>query len=460
LDDSKKSLEKPSRYSKDWTQGSVVRNLFLLSWPLMVGAALNQIGPTIDMIWVGRLNSAAIAGVGVAGMASMMMNTVVMAVGQGARAIIARLIGAGDMDGAVHAARQAYLISLIFSLILIPVGLFLSGPILSLFGVGEDVIAEGTIYLQILLVGSVVSVMWMMTESIMQASGDSMSPMKIAIITRVFHVALCPALIFGWWIFPAMGVAGSALSNIIIQAVGLAVGFWILFTGQSRLRMSFNNLRIDPAMIKRIMKIGFPVIVGNAQRSLGDVVMMLLISPFGTVAVAAHMIFQRVMMFSMMPAMGFGTGAAVLAGQNMGANKPARAEKSSWIATGVVQVWMLLFAGAILIWAEELIGIFGPDPDVVLMCAAFCRISAVGFLLFSLEPVLSSVLAGVGDTIPPMLITVGAFWIVQIPLAYVLSKYTGLGIYGVRWGMVFGMLASAIMFAIYFKKGRWKRKNI
>ena len=122
-------------------------------------------------------------------------------------------------------------------------------------------------------------------------------------------------------------------------------------------------------------------------------IIMWLIVPFGTVAVAAHTVWQRVMMFAMMPAMGFGTGAAVLAGQNLGANQPDRAEKSGWLAAGTVQAWMLAFALVILIWAEEIIGIFGPEPDVVALTADFLRIGTAGMLLFGLEPVMMSVLS-------------------------------------------------------------------
>ena len=271
-----------TRQDRDWTKGSVIGNLWLLSWPLMIGQSLNQIGPTIDMIWVGRLGAAAIAGVGVAGMAVMMLNSVMMALSMGARAIIARFVGAGNKAEAIHAARQAYIVCIIFALIMVPVGIFVSRPILELFGVEPDVVAEGAVYLRILLVGSAVMVLWMMTESVMQASGDSISPMRIAVGFRLIHVGLCPMLIFGWWIFPELGVRGAALTNLITQGMGLIIGLWILFSGRSRLRLSLRDLHIDPTMIWRIVKIGIPVVISGMQRSFGDIIIMWLIVPFGT----------------------------------------------------------------------------------------------------------------------------------------------------------------------------------
>ncbi len=460
MDDSVGLEEKETRYTKDWTKGSVIGNLWVLSWPLIIGQSLNQIGPTIDMIWVGRLGAAAIAGVGVGGMAVMMLNAVMMAICMGARALIARFIGAGDRAGAIHTARQAYMVSIVFALIMIPVGLFLSKPIMEIFGVEPDVVAEGAAYLRILLAGSAAMVLWMTTESVMQASGDSVSPMRIAVFFRILHIGLCPMLVFGWWIFPEMGVRGAAFTNLITQGLGLSIGLWVLFSGRSRLRLSLKDLRIDLSMIWRIVRIGIPVVITGMQRSFGDIIIMWLIVPFGTFAVAAHTISMRVMMFAMMPAMGLGTGAGVLAGQNLGADKPDRAERSGWLAAGVVQGWLLCFAVVILIWAEELISIFGPEPGVVELGADFLRIAAAGFLFFGLEPVMFSVLSSVGDTVPPMLVTVFNFWVLQIPLAYFLSKFAGFGVYGVRWGMVAGMLGGAIAMAIYFKTGRWKRKKV
>jgi Na+-driven multidrug efflux pump len=158
--------------------------------------------------------------------------------------------------------------------------------------------------------------------------------------------------------------------------------------------------------------------------------------------------------------MGFGTGAGVLAGQNLGADKPERAERSGWIAAGAVEGWFICFAVIILVFAEEFIEIFGPEPGVVALGADFLRIATAGFLFFGLEPTMFSVLSSVGDTVPPMVVTVLNFWVLQIPLAYFLSQFAGFGVYGVRWGMVAGMVGAAVAMTIYFKTGRWKRKKV
>ncbi len=419
-----------------------------------------MLGPTIDMIWVGRLGAAAIAGVGVSGMAVMLLNSMMMSLNMGSRAMIARFIGSGDIEGANHVARQSFVIVAAFAVILVPIGIFLAEPILILMGLEPDVVAEGAAYMRILFVGGAAMAFRMMTEGIMQASGDSITPMWLAVTFRVFHIILCPFLIFGWWFFPHMGVSGAAMTNVLSQSLGLVLGLMVLFRGRTRLQLSLKGFRIDPVIIWRIVRIALPASISGMQRGLGQLVIMWFIVPYGTFAVAAHTLCQRVEMFIMMPGMGLGMGGGVLAGQNLGAGKPDRAGKSVWLALAVVEGFVVFCAAAILLWAESIIGIFGPEPAVVEVGSVFLRIAAAGFFVFSAEPVLMVSLSNVGDTVPPMLATVLGFWMVQVPLAYFLPQLTELGVYGVRWGMVVGMFFSALALVIYFKLGRWKHKRV
>lgn len=453
-------LETNLSRERDWTKGSIAANLWRLSWPLVVSQSLNMLGPTIDMIWVGRLSSEAIAGVGVSGMAVMVANSIMMGLGMGASAIIARFVGAGDEDKAVHAAQQSFVVCLMFIIIMVPSGVLLAEPILNIMGVTADVIVEGKIYMQIMFMGSAVMSFRMITESIMQASGDTTSPMRIAVLFRILHVILAPMLIFGYWIFPELGVRGAAITNIISQGAGLILGMWILFTGRTRLKLSVRNFSVDWEIIWRIVKVGIPASVMGVQRGLGNMILMRFVVPFGTIAVAAHTLAQRVEMFVMMPAMGLGRGAGVLVGQNLGAGKSERAEKSGWLASGIAVGLLVTFSIIIFFQAERIIGIFGAEPEVVAITAAFIRIMAIGFLIFGLEPVLMQSLTGAGDTIPPMLATVLSFWVIQIPLAATLPGLTGIGVYGIRWGMVAGIMTAAIALAVYFKSGHWKQKRV
>lgn len=448
------------RFDRDWTKGGLMHNLLSLSWPMVVTNTLMMLGPTIDMIWVGRLGSASIAGVGVSGMAVMLLNSMMMGLAQGMRAVIARFVGANDFKGASHAAQQAFAICAAFSIVMAAIGIFLAEPILVLLGLEADVVSEGAAYMRILFVGSVAMSFRMLMEGIMQASGDAVSPMKITIGYRLFHVVLCPFLIFGWWIFPALGVSGAALTNVISQSLGTAIGFWFLFSGRTRLQLTLKNFSLDFGMIWRIVRVGLPALVSGIQRNTSQLILMWFMVPFGTIAVAAHTVNQRIEMILFMPAFAFGMAAGVLAGQNLGAGQPARAEKSTWLAVGLVEGIMVVCSVAILVAAENMVHIFNNEPGLVEMAGTFLRIAVTGYIVLGFVAVLMNSLTGAGDTMPPMVVGLATVCLVTLPLAYFLPRVTGLGVYGVRWAMVADLVIPAIVFTIYFRMGKWKYKYV
>ncbi|UCH42861.1 MAG: MATE family efflux transporter [Dehalococcoidales bacterium] len=452
--------ERRGAIDRDWTKGSIAGNLLSLAWPMIVSGSLTMLGPTIDMIWVGKLGAASIAGVGVAGMAVMLVNSTRMGLSQGMRAIVARYIGADDIEGAKHAAQQAFVISSVFAITMAAIGILLARPILIMMGLEVDVVDEGADYMRIMFVGSAALSFRMMAEGIMQASGDAITPMKISFLFRFFHVALCPFLVFGWWIFPRMGVSGAAVTNVFSQSLGTAIALWFLLTGRTRIQLTLRNFRLDFSMIWRIVKIGIPASVTTLQHSLGNFLLMYIIVAFGTLAVAANTLVQRIEMMLFMPCMGFGQAAGILAGQNLGAEQPGRAEKSGWLASGIVTGFMLVCSVAILIWPQQIIGIFNTDPGLIDITTDFLRIAVVGYSVFGLAIVFQQCLSGAGDTVPPMIFGLVTLWLIQLPLAYFLPKITDLGVYGVRWGMVAGIVGGAIASLIYFRLGRWKRKQV
>jgi putative MATE family efflux protein len=454
------SQEKKTKFERDWTKGSIIGNLWDLSWPMIISQTITTLGPTIDMIWVGKLGTASVAGVGISGMVVMLMNAATMGLQMGTRAVVARFVGAGDEKEANHAAQQAFTISVVFSIFMVAIGIFLAEHILMLLGLEPDVVAEGAAYLRIQLVGMVTMSFQMMSQSIMQASGDAVTPMKISIGSRLFHIALCPFLIFGWWIFPRLGVSGAALTGVISQGIGGCLGLWMLYSGRTRLRVTLRNFRFDGIMIWRIVKIGIPSMINGTGRTSSMLVLTWFITPFGTFAVAAHSLMQRIDMFVQMPAMALGQGAGVLAGQNLGASHPERAERTAWLAVGLFTGFMSIVSVLIWFWPGSIIRIFNTEPELVEIASIFLRIQIIQYMTFGFGMVMMNCLNGVGDTMVTMLNTLITLWGVQMPLAYFLPRITNLGVLGVRWAMVIAIIVRGIMFAIYFKMGKWKRKQV
>jgi putative MATE family efflux protein len=456
----KSSQQEGVTYTRDWTKGSVIGNLLRLSWPMVMMESLWVVSQIVDLIWVGRLGSNSIAGVGIANIILMLVYSVDMGLLVGVRAMIARFAGAGDPEGANRVAGQAIVLGVCCGTVITVAGVLFCERLLGLFGADAAVVAQGTAYLRVMFAGWVGMELMVMGLYSIQSAGDTVTPMVIEAVIRVFHIALCPFLVLGWWIFPRMGVSGAALSNVLAQVLGSITVLLILFRGHTRIRLMLSDLRIAPKTIWRILKIGVPALVMNLQSAFGSMLFMRLIVPFGTLALAAHSLAGRVEMFLFVPGMGLGMGAGVLVGHNLGARQPSRAQKSAWLAVSLVEGFMAVCCIVILVWAEQIIGIFSSEPDLRELGSTFMRIAAAGYLLSALSSVMQSCIAGAGDTLPNMIVSIAMVWAVQLPLAFLLSRETSLGIYGIRWALVITTFVGAVAYTTYFIAGKWKTKKV
>jgi putative MATE family efflux protein len=451
---------KDSRAIRDWTQGDIPKNLLSLAWPTMISGTLNMIGPFIDLIWVGKLGTASVAGVGIAGMAVMVANGAISGLFTGNRVIIGRSYGAGDKDTAIHAARQSFVIGIAYAVLMAIIGLFLAFPILRLFGVQADVVHEGAVYLRIMFVGMITLNLLTFNEGVMQASGDTLMPMRIALTYRLMHMVLCPLLIFGVGILPKLGVTGAALSDVITQGIGGSFGLWVLLNGKSRLKLNFNKWKIESAMLWRMIKIGLPNSFMAMQQVLGTLFLVGFIAPFGTAAVAAHTIFTRIDGVVMYLSLNLGISAGILGAQNLGANKPDRAVKSGWTAAGFAAITMVAFSIIILIFAEPVTRIFNTDPELVRLTSAFLRIACASYLFVGLNSVFRHFIVGVGDTWPAFIMEVVFMWGFLVPMAWASNSFTSFGVWGIRWALVIRLVLGGIIFAVYFMMGKWKHRKV
>ncbi|OGO19506.1 MAG: hypothetical protein A2Z15_03370 [Chloroflexi bacterium RBG_16_50_11] len=450
----------PPGKHKDLTKGSIIGNLWALSWPMTITTTVMMSGQIIDMIWIGKLGSAEMAGVGISGIVVALINSLIMGLFTGLRAMVARFVGASDEKRANHVSQQAFVIGAGLSLLLAIVGQLFATSIMKLWDLEPDVIAAGATYMRIELIGIFTMSFGMMAQSIMNASGDAQTPMKIIIGERVFHILLCPFLIFGWWIFPRMGVSGAALSGVIAQGIGSAILLWIIFSGQTRLHISLRNFKFDTNIIWRMVKIGIPSALGNIHMNIGSIVFMWFIAPFGTLAVAGHNLVSRVDMVVLLPAIGLGSAAGILAAQNIGAQQFDRSAKTAWIAIGWLTGIMAVFSIIIWFWASNIVQIFNPEPELIDLASTFLKIQIASYMCNGLMFVMMNVMNAVGDTLIAFIIDLVTMWGIRVPLAILLPKIANLGVYGVRWALVADTVSSAIVFIIYFKSGRWKRKKI
>ncbi len=442
------------------TEGNILNNIFILALPLLVRAVLGSFQSVIDMFWVGKLGHQALAGVAMGGTIVMVLFPLLIGIGSGTTVMVARAIGAKNREAADNAATQSIIIALITAAILCLIGILFSRQLLELLRAGPEVTIIGQGYLKVILAGGIAMTMLFLCGSILQGAGDTITPMKIMGLSVVANIIIDPFLIFGWCGLPALGVKGAALATITAEGAGAIFLLYILFKGKSHIHIRFDKYKINFAVIWQILRIGVPTSVQMLFRNLMNLVLMAIVAGYGTYAVAAYGIGLRLRMMFLLPAFAFGTAAATLVGQNLGAQQPERAHKTAWLAVLINAAGMALIGIVLFIFSDTVIGLFNKNPDVLLIGIRYLKITSLFFPAIAFGVVCGRAINGAGDTIPPMIITFVSLWLIQIPLALILPKYTILGLDGIWWAISIATLIQGILALLWFERGTWKLKKV
>jgi putative MATE family efflux protein len=443
----------------------------------MVAGAANAIDQIVDLFWAGFLGSGAIATIGVAQTWIQLFNTGRMGLDTGARAMVSRAVGSADLPLANRIALQCLIFNIGISTIVMGLGILLSDQLLRVLGIGEAMVEGGTNYQRLRFASSIFFAVNMLTSSLLQAGGDSFTPMKAQLSTRVAHIALSPVLMFGWLGFPELGISGAAVANGLAQMIGAAMNGTALFRGTSRLHLSFaNNKGLDFDILLRQTKIGVPASVTSAERSLAQVVLVGLVAPFGSAALAVFSITQRLQMFGNLGAQGISQASGIIVGQNLGAGKPERARKTVWWSLSYIVAVQGVLSVLMYVFPEQTMSLFARDRDVMQVAVPWLHIGILGFMAFGMANNLVLALNTAGDTFVPMITALLSIWGIQQPIAHLLTGATqgwslfgtslagppawNIGELGIAWAIVAAEGSRFLLLFLYFQLGPWWKKEV
>lgn len=440
------------------TEGSVLKNIMFLSLPMMVTLFLQDAFNLVDMYFVGKLGASAIASVSMSGIIIGIIMTAVMGLSFGTVALVSRYVGEGNIDKADGVVMQSFILGLLITLIITPLGYIFAPQMLELLGASKDVVMQGAAYLRITFGGSITIFLTVLMFSALRGAGDPISPMIILLISTILNIILDPIMIYGLFGFPRLEVAGSALATIISRAVALIMILFVMMREKSIVKLRARDFRFDFDIMKKIVKIGNPSLLEFLIINLSALFLMWVVASYGTTAIAAYGIGMRLNMAVTIPTMGFGFAAATLVGQNLGAHKPERAEKSGWMSAGIGVIIMIVLTIIFLALSSDIVSVFNDEIEVVEIGTQFIRIMAPTFVFLGLGTTLGRGLNGAGDTIHTMLISVITMLVLRVPLAWYTS--TWIGINGVWITLALTNVIYGIIMAIWFKIGKWKEKEI
>jgi putative MATE family efflux protein len=445
---------------QDFTEGGIGRAIFLLSVPMVLEMLMESLFGIVNVYWVAHLGKDQAAAVGVTESLLTIIFTVAMGLSMGTTAMVARRMGEKDREGAARVAEQSILLGVLISVPIGIVGALFSKQLFQAMNAEAGVSAVGSGYMAVIFGANVVIMLLFLINAIFRGAGDAAIAMRALWIGNLINLVLDPCLIFGWGPFPELGVTGSAIATTIGRGCAVIYQFTQLSGGGSRVPVRFSRLLPDFGLMKSLLRISlggmFQILVATAAWML----LMSIVGLFGAAAQAGYTIAIRIILVTLLPSWGMSNAAATLVGQNLGAQKPDRADKSVWLAGHSNAVFLIAVAVAFIVFPEFLISIFTDDQTVIPYGVDALRYISYGYAFYGYGMVMAAAFNGAGDTYTPTVINLICFWLIQIPLAYTLAKWTGLETKGVFMAITIAESILAVIAMLVFRRGKWKAQKV
>ena len=441
----------------DYTRGPIRRALGLLAIPMMLEMSMESIFAVVDIAFVSRLGTDAIATIGITEALISVLYAIAVGLGMGVTAMVSRRIGADEREAAARVAGQAIWVGAALSLLIGIPGAFYAADMLRLMGASDSVVETGTGFAAVLLGGSASIIYLFLLNAAFRGAGDASIALRSLVLANGLNIILDPCLIFGLGPFPELGVTGAAWATTIGRSIGVLYQLWHLLDGRGRLQFHFRNLALHPRMMARMLVISTGGISQFLLATSSWIIIMRIVAMYGSTAVAAYTIGLRILEFVWLPSWGLGNAAATLVGQNLGAGQPERAEQSTWLAARYNIVFQTCIGVFLLTTAPFIAGLFTNDPDVLRIGTDCLRILAIGAPAYAIGMIVTQAINGSGDTATPTAIDFVGFWLVQIPLAYWLATTLALEQNGAFWAITIAETLITVLGVIVFRSGRWKR---
>lgn len=438
-----------------------MRALVTLAVPIVFSNLLQTAYQLVDTFWVGRLGASAVAAVSLSFPIIFFMISLGLGLAVAGTILVAQYQGSGDSAMVNHVSAQALIGVVAISLLLAVLGFFSARYVVMFLGAADDVLPPATQYLRVSFVGLPFLFAYVIFQSLMRGVGDARTPLLIVSGTVTLNFLLDPLFIHGWGMVPGMGVSGAALATVITQGLAAVVGLAMLFSGRYGIHLERAHLIPDFALIWRLLKLGLPAAVEQSTRALGLMVMTVLVAGFGTVALAAYGIGTRMLSFVIIPALGLSQATSALIGQNIGAGRIDRAERTAWLSTAIAFVVLTGFGVLGFVFADTLVAVFVPNsPEVIKSGALFVRITALTYGLIGAQIVLTGAFRGSGNTLIAMAIALVSVWVLRFPAAWLLSERTALGEVGIWVAYPVQNVIAAVIAVIWFARGSWKHSSV
>lgn len=433
----------------DLTKDPILPSLAGLALPIMATSLIQMAYNLIDMLWIGRIGSAAVAAIGAAGMYMWLSNGLATLAKMGGQVKVAHALGAKREEEAAEYAQSALQLSLIFGIGFGLISVVAATPMISFFKLNSAaVIADAEIYLQITCGGVVFSFLNQVFTGILTAMGNSRVTFVATTIGLVFNIVLDPALIFGLGPLPAMGEVGAALATVFSQVIVTAIFVVIAYKDHVVLRKIHLLKSFHKESMAQIIRIGFPIGVQSMFFTAISMIIARMVAGFGDAAVAVQKVGSQIESISWMTAEGFGAAVSAFMAQNLGAGSKERIIKGYRVAIGLEIVWGILCTVLLIVFPDYIFKIFITEKEILPMGVDYLKILGVAQFFMCIELTTAGAFTGLGKTIPPSITSI-VLSAVRIPIASVLVAL-GMGLNGIWWSITISCILKGIVMFVWF----------
>jgi putative MATE family efflux protein len=471
------------------TEGSIIKPLFHLAWPIIVIQLLQVMYNVVDTLYLGRLSAEAVGALSLAFPLIFLLISIAGGFTAAGAILVAQYTGAEGDESAGRVVGQTIGVVSMLSVVIGIVGIFYTRPALELLPsdpqTAADVVPLAADYMEVIFVGMPMMFGFFVFAALMRGFGDTRTPMYIMVVSVVVNIFLDPFLIFGFqnnplmaWIglggletsmyaatgFTGWGIQGAALASILARGVAAAIGMYLLFSTAIGPAVSIGHLKPDLVFIKDIVRLGTPSMIEQSTSALAMIVLMAMVVTFSPPVVAAYGLGNRLISLVFLPALGLGRAIDTMVGQNLGADRPDRASRAVWLAAGTGAGVMGLVAIVAAINPEPVVSIFlgdvGRAAETIQYGVEYIRIRSVEFAFIGITQVMLGAFRGAGNTETAMVISIITLWVGRVGTVLVLVFLLGWGATGVWIGMAVGNTLGAFVSVPWFLRGRWKEKYI
>ncbi len=429
---------------QDLTTGVIRKQLWSLAWPIMLSVLFYTLYNLVDAFWVSKLSAEAIAAVSISQIALFVMISLGFGITVGSGVIMSMHIGAANVREAERVLGQSFVLAGMAGVFFTAVSLTFRDQLLAASGAGGLIFAPALEYFTVTAGGSVLFFILIAIIFAFNSQGDTFTLTKLFALSTLVNAGLDPVMIFGWFGFPPLGIAGAAIATLVSQAVFIVLAIRSLSSTKRRIRFSFHNLTFQWESVKKVLNIGVPASLTQVIVPIGLAALTLIASrAFQEPGAIALSLGLRVEFFAFLPAIGFGFGAMALIGQNVGAGKTERAKeafakalKYGFLSAAGLGILAALFSG-------YLIGIFTDDPVVTKYTRSYMWTVTLSYGAVAAMMVEANAFQAFGRSWPGFWILLIKFMVIAIPLGYILTQVFHFSIIAIWAAIMAGNLVSS-----------------